>query len=291
MKSIRTDLRNRGGVSLFAFQDVIFSVTGVVIVIALLLALQIDKVKVHAEPKGISTDSDPVTASPEHLNALESELADARILLDQLQAARGASVAAGELEAEIATLEARISSRLKASQKLSANLGGLADTEELKSEAVEIARLSFEIQRCREKLHDLTPSNVEKSASVQELEKQVKEVEATVLGAKAKGRELRLIPGKSDTTKEPIVVDVSDRKIIVRRFGRAESAEIRSINRFVEYCSRFKPTEHFFVFFFRPSGTEQFEDLRQAARRDGFEVGYDAIEENTKLKLGRELAE
>jgi hypothetical protein len=44
-----------------------------------------------------------------------------------------------------------------------------------------------------------------------------------------------------------------------------------------------KPQEQYVVFLIRPSGIGLFKDLVQTARDDGYEVGFDALEENREI--------
>lgn len=264
------------------------SVTGVVIVIALLLALQIDKAPLPTMPTGVSTDTDSILASPDTLQKLESQMAELRVQLDQLRAGYAPTTGQNELEAEIKRLEKSVTLRIRRKQSLATSSVPAMDTQQLVSEIAEVARLKFEIEQLKRELATLTPVATERNLRLQELETLVKKAEASLLAAMAKPRELSLIPEKANTTKEPIIVDVSGKKIVARRFDSGKQETITSVFRFTKYCANFKPTEHYFVFFFRPSGTADFETLRQAARSAGFEVGYDAIEENTVLKLGKE---
>ena len=279
--------RGGGGVSFFAFQDIIMSVTGVIIVIALLLALQIDKVVEPTDPAGVSTDEDSILASNHSLQRLEAQMAELRSQLDQLRSAQSTTAGKNEIEAEIRKLEKLVALRLRKRQNLSEIPDQVVDSEEFTKKIAEVARLKFEIDRVSDKLKEFGPEAIESNARLQDLERNVKDLESVLLAAMEKPRELSLIPEKASSTKEAIIVDVSQGKIVARRFDSGESQEINSIYQFSRYCSGLKTSEHYFVFFFRPSGTSRFEGLRQAARSAGFEVGYDAIEENTVLKLGK----
>ena len=280
-------MRGGGGVSFFAFQDIIMSVTGVILVIALLLALQIDKVQIPTTPAGVSTDEDSILTSTDSLQRLEAQMAELRNQLDQLRAAHSTTTGKNEIEAEISRLEKRVALRLRKKQNLSSSSGPSVDSEEVTKKIAEVARLKFEIDKAKKELMKIGPAAGKRNLRLQELELNVKELEGTLLAAMEKPRELSLIPEKASTTKEPIIVDVSGKRIVAKRFDTAKTEEIASVYRFASYCDRFKTTEHYFVFFFRPSGTNRFEGLRQAAWSAGFEVGYDAIEENTVLKLGK----
>lgn len=287
MKTIRSGIRRAGGVSFFAFQDVIMSVTGVVIVIALLLALQIDKVFVPTEPAGLSTDDDSTLVSAESLQDLEVQMAELRVELDRLRGTSASTAGKNEVEAEIAKLEQLVALRLRKSKDL--KVGSISDDEsdEMTKKIAEVARLKYEIKRTGEELRELAPEVGGRNEELQRLENQVKDLEGALLAAMAKPKELRLIPERAKSTKQPIIVVVSRDEITAQLFDSNAEHKCDTVYQFTNYCSRFKPSEYYFVFFFRPSGTGRFGPLRQSAINAGFEVGYDAIEENTLLRLGK----
>jgi len=293
MRTIRGNLRGAGGVSFFAFQDVITSVTGVVIVIALLLALQIDKIPDPGKgdaagvPGGISADAESRMASSEELEALDAELAEAKRSLAALQGQKRAVETPEEVAAEITELEKSIARRLAKKRRAEKKLNSNSDAPELRTKAAKVAVLRRQIEEIRKKLDEIQPGNQKLSAQLRELELKVKRAEANLLKARDKQRDLVLIPEMSDTTKEAIVVDVTDRALVVKRFDRGDEQRLASDLAFARYCGRMKSSEHYFVFFVRPSGASRFEDLRKIARKAGFEVGYDAIGEKVKLKIGK----
>ena len=57
----------------------------------------------------------------------------------------------------------------------------------------------------------------------------------------------------------------------------------RALSGFVSYVKSAKPKEQYFVFLIRPSGIALFKDLVEAARGSGFEVGFDALEEDKEI--------
>ena len=266
------------------------SVTGVVIVIALILALQIDKVRALGspeEPLGLSTDDSSALASPEELQELELELADIKGKVEQLLVLNRNEESKKEIEADITQLESRITRQinLRNSKKQNGQKDAVASPE-YQQEVAKVEALKIAIEDCIKQLKQLMPQNKELGKSLRNIEIKLKEAESAVIKAKAKERDLVLIPERNNTTKEPIIVDVSANGLVILRLDTGNSRKMVSADNFSKYCSRLKTTDHYFVFFFRPSGISRFEELRKIARREGFEVGYDAIEERTKLKLG-----
>ena len=56
---------------------------------------------------------------------------------------------------------------------------------------------------------------------------------------------------------------------------------------FYRIIEQFEPTKQYFVLFVRPSGAGRFKQIRQAIVNSKFEVGYDAVEEDTKILLDK----
>lgn len=266
------------------------SVTGVMIVIALLLALQIDKVRdpgSPAIPEEVSTDKESVLASSETLEALESELTEVKNHLTQLQASSREGETVEEIRAEIANLENRIERNLQTRNKKRNKISATENTDpEHRKEVAKIVALKAAIERCMKKIKDVVPKNQEISKRLRELEIKVKQIESAILKAREKEQDLVLIPEMNDTTKEPVIVDVSRSGFVVMRIDQRATRNLKTGQQFTAYCRELKKTDHYFVFFMRPSGISLFDDLRKRARQAGFEIGYDAIGEKVKLKMG-----
>lgn len=299
MKSIRKGLRNRGGVSFFAFQDVIFSVTGVVIIIALLLALQIDKIRPPmpradstADYSGtISSDFELGDFSAGRLRALEAKIVEDRERLEESRSSQRSHLGEAELAAETKVLESRVADLLRQRNRLMVARAPALSEGDISPEAVEVARLLFESERNTRRLRELALSNEKLGRNLRSREEMVRELETKALAAVDQSRVLRLIPERTDTTKEPIVVEIGEERVIARRFSAERSPALLSVEGFARYCTGFRPTEHYFVLFVRPSGAKYFEKLCDSVRTAGFELGYDALGEQTVLRLGKEEEE
>ena len=268
MRTIRGNLRGAGSVSFFAFQDVITSVTGVVIVIALLLALQIDKIPdpgkatAAGTPAGVSTDAETPLASSDELERVEAELAEAQRKLAALQAEARSGQTPEEVAAEISELEKRIARRLAKKSRSEEILKSAKLDPQDNAKAAKVAVLQHQIEEIRKKLESIAPENRKLAARLRELETSVKQAEAKLLEAQQKQRQLVLIPELSDTTKEAVIVDVGGDSLVVKRFDRAGEQRLAGGWALTRYCTKLKPSEHYFVFFVRPSGISRFEELR-----------------------------
>jgi len=280
---MRSGRFQRGGqvaISFFAFQDIITAVSGILIVITLLLALHLEEVP------PVSTDDEPASpARAAELEARLAELASMRAAIESLQAAQAITDPAA-LEAEIAKLKQQLAAATtrRAQQEtlasaVKANRAG--DAAEVEVEAVR-----RRIQANAEKLAALERQAAESAAAMAELERQVKDRQAALLAEQQRRNDLWLIPQKSSTSKEPILVVVEDRSVALQRFGQAEPVRVKSTREFADALKVFSKLDHYVIFYFKPSGAGQFSELGSAARDAGFEIGYDAIGEEANVHFG-----
>jgi len=288
MRNIRGSLGGVPRSNFFSFQDIIMSVTGILIVVALMLALQIDRVTNTSPSKGISSDADPPATRGSVLEALEETVATLKQKLEALQGADRKTESEAELRAQIARLEERVLG-LSSRNSVANNHGlGAADLAEITTKTAEILRLREEIRKCEEDLSRFSESATDAGVRMRELEQRVKELESAAIAVRIKSRNLCLIRELSDTTKEPVIVDVGEKSLKLMRFDQEQVIEVASLEDFHRIMRKFRKQDQYFVFYFRPDGASRFEELREVVKNAGFEVGYDAIAEGAELSLGKE---
>ncbi len=264
------------------------SVTGILIVIALMLALQIDKITEINPSSGQSSDTDHLSARSSELEKLEETLASLKEQLEILQNATRKTESEAELANQIARLEERVLNLSGQNSTVKNNNTNTAEFAEVKAKAAEILRMREEIKKHEEAIAQLSEDVMNSGDSLQKLEQKVKELESQVITARLKSRNLRLIRELSDTTKEPIIVDVRKANIRLMRFDQAQITEVGTNEEFRTAVTKFRKQDQYFVFYFRPDGTSRFSILRDIVKNAGFEIGYDAIEEGADLALGKE---
>jgi len=290
MKSIRGDFRGSKGISLFAFQDVIMSVTGVVIVIALILALQIDKVRVPGsplDPSDLSTDEGSRLHSPQDLRELELQVSELSERMRQLLVTNRKEESKNEINADIKDLESRIKRLVTLkSSKTDESVESTLNSSEHLLEIAKIKKLKTNLEDDLKKLNQKISENSELGKDMRNIEIKLKEDASAVTEARLKENDLVLIPELNKSTKEPIIVDVRDNGLVISRLDSGTVTGLVKIHNFSSCCRKLKPSEHYFVFFFRPSGTRHFDELCKVAKEARFEIGYDAIEERANLKMG-----
>ena len=261
------------------------SVTGILIVISLLLAIEIDRQPNEASPTGVSGDTDTPIASQAELSEVLDKLVKAETELEQLRASEQSKESESELNASIERLEQEVARLMS---KASTQKGSAEDTDgELLAKGVEIVRMTSEIEELRKKLDEASDVMSEQGPQLREIEAKVKQAEAAVASARLKGLKVRLVPEQSDTTKEPIIVDLSRTRALVMRFDNPNPVSAANLPEFYRIIERFEPTKQYFVLFVRPSGAGRFEQIRQAIVNSKFEVGYDAVEEDTEILLDK----
>jgi chromosome segregation ATPase len=264
------------------------SVTGILIVISLVLALQLDRMT--APPPRVSSDRE-ADVNADELTALESHVSDLKQELESLYSAGRKTESQAEIEAQMSRMETRVL-RLKAAlmEKLPSETTA-TESPEARSRAAEVLRLREEIRSCNEALSKAESSAAESLSKLHGLEEKVREMEQSVIEARAKSQALHLIRERSDTTKEPVIVDVTAAKLKLMRFDTADVIEMESLSAFYKELEKFQKENQYIILYFRPDGAGRFEELRQAVKNCGFEVGYGAIAANTKLSLGKDDAQ
>jgi hypothetical protein len=119
------------------------------------------------------------------------------------------------------------------------------------------------------------------------LEQKISGVEAKIVKLHSRDGQTWLIPDRSQTAKEPILAIVSGNGVEMDRFNHPEQSQ--QFNKsgarsgFETYLKHSNAKEQYVVFLIRPSGIALFKDLEKTARKKGFEVGFDALEENREI--------
>lgn len=285
MGSIRGNFGKPEKSGLLSFQDIIMAVTGILIVISLLLAIEVDRQPNVARSTGVSGDADTSVASQAELSEILDKLVRAETELEQLRTSEQSRESEGELKASIDRLEEEVVRLMGKSSSQRGQADGV--DEELRAKGIAIVRMTSEIEEVRKRLEEASGVVNEQAPQLRGLETKVKQTEASVASARLKGLKVRLLPEQSDTTKEPIIVDLSRTRAVVMRFDSPKSITAVNLPEFRRIIEDFEPTKQYFVLFVRPSGAGRFEQLRQAILSARFEVGYDAVEEDTEILLNK----
>jgi hypothetical protein len=244
---------------------------------------------------GLPEDSpDPALRSE-----LERVLAET-VTLNESSRTVAATVLAAEgvptasVQAEIEQLRTEIKTKSETASALSAQADESQRQAQALDEKLGLRDLSRENASLKRELERLRAKTREILREMNELEAKVREVEAQTL---AQQNKIWVIPGSSRTSKEPLLVVISGSSVTLERFDRPGSKlalTLQSGTRLAEtkreFLTRLEPFDrlnHYLVFFIKPSGITVFDDLKEAAKRAGYEVGYDAVEEETEVVFGQ----
>jgi hypothetical protein len=281
---MRDRLRNLDSkITFFAFADIITAVSGMLIFITLLLATDL----------GRPTDSRSQAANAELDRQLQETLAqqaeaDAknRGLQNILTTVNTAS-APDKLESDISRLRTELAQEKSKHADLAEQLAASKSNLEERDKVLGITGIRAHIAEDADLLKALTQEDAKVRDATSALENQVKEVQARFAKLQNREGQLWLVPERSSKTKEALLVIVGGNGAQIERFNHPDQTlkldKRGAHDGFESFLKKSKSTSQYFVFLIRPSGIGLFKDLVQVARDQGFEVGFDALEEGTEV--------
>ncbi len=270
-------------ISFFAFADIITAVSGMLIFITLLLATDLDRL---ADTRPVGADSE----SEQRLQAFLRQQAEAEAQnrrLQELLATAETAPAAEKLESDIARLRSQISEERQKQAALTAQITNSLAAMESRDKTLGLTNLKANIQRVAQEAEAIAVLEAKARGEMGTLEYQVARLESQLLKLRKREGQVWLIPDKSATSKEPILVTVSGAGATIERFDKP--AQRRQLDKtsassgFKLYLREVNSLNQYFVFQVRPSGIKLFDDLVKSARDMGYDVGYDALDDQAKL--------
>ncbi len=262
------------GVSFFAFQDIITGTSGFLIVLTLFLALNLDEVITEGSKTA------PVAKREEELRSMLSRIVSLKNLVADLQNRPADDETTlrrmiGQLKTTVAQLETPPTPGLNRDFDATAMDRELRETRQKLLTRLE--KMNASMQQA-----ELLSSGINKD--LPDLEKKIKDTQSSLQRARDRRNVISLVPERSGTSKEPVLVLVQGSLI---RFQRADGAPASagSIPDLVNYLHAVSPATHYVVFYFKPSGANHFESLTKRARQEGFEIGYDVIPEDLDVEF------
>lgn len=276
---MRGRLRAGGAaVGFFAFQDIITSIIGIVIFIALLLSLFIGTEADDLRRKRIAE-----LATPEQLADLDALLARIRALQADLTAALSISNANPEtrianLEEWLATILAQIDAIKEATPTAT------ADQTKIQADLKVLEKLLADHGAKRDLLKkDL----VESSAANESLQRQIEDIQRAILAEEKKRNDIWLIPDEAITTKRPVLAIVSSRGFEIKTLDDSgKSSPTRKGTDITKLLKPFSSLEHYVVFYVRPTAFPEWANIRESVQKLGFEIGYEPVREDQNIQLG-----
>jgi hypothetical protein len=270
-------------ISFFAFADIITAICGVLIFITLLLAT--DLATPTTQTKRV-TDTELERKLAETLKQLTVLDVQNHNLQNLLTAAETAPDSE-KLNADITRLRQQLAEEKRKNTAAAEQLAASQSAIEARDRTLGLTDLKAKIQRIIQDAESLASEEAKVRDEMARLDQRVAAVQSKLLQLRQREGKLWLIPDKSSTTKEPILATISGAGAKVERFDHPdqtkEFSKAVAEGEFESYLSHSKPLDQYVVFLVRPSGIALFEQLVQVAREKGFEVGFDALEENREI--------
>jgi len=270
-------------ISFFAFADIITAVSGVLIFVALLLATDL----------GRPTNSSSQSVDPELEQRLQETLAqqvdvDAQShRLQELLAIADTAPNPEKLQADIARLRSQLAVEQKKQAAVADQMAESQASIVARDKILGLTTLKATVQRVIQEAEAIVEQDAKARNEMATLDQQVSQQQSKLLKLRQRDGQLWLIPDKSSTTKEPILVTVSGAGGAIEHFDHPEqrrqlgSSDVDAA--FRSYLGNAKSLDQYVVFLVRPSGIETFRDLVKSARNLGFDVGFDALEEDRQI--------
>ncbi len=239
--------RNTTKFSLFAFQDIITSVTGIMILVTLILALELLQRKEKSPPKRTAQVTEQVLATVAKNNATMERLSE------QLKEMQDETAKAAPYDID------RVGRQLEALGKLNDQLDReLNGLEKQRSDVAQAAREAAST----ETIEELVNKAKEKLEQLQEL----------------KDRNRVIFNPAAGQTKTPWLVEIDGKDFKVAKVGElAKPAVFSSFNRFKTWAQARDKRSEYFVLLVKPEGIAAFDGARNALKQSGFDVGYDLL--------------
>lgn len=250
--------RTSARISFFSFQDIITSVTGIMILVALLMGLELSQRRMAApaaEATAIASDLRPaVEAAEREIRQLERRLASG-----------------GDKAKQLAAVD---SDRLQAS---------LADLRRQTPEMVnDVAALNAQLARARERLRQAQAkrdSSKTERDQADQLAKQLADAEGRTKKLRTTNRVIYNRP--PNAAKTPWLVEVTAKQISAAPVGKSQRPVVFAaaggdpIDAFCAWAKGRDSDSEYFLLIVKPDGIDAFFYLRDDLTKLGFELGFD----------------
>jgi hypothetical protein len=267
-------------ISFFAFADIITAVSGMLIFITLLLATDLGR-----PTQSTSQDTDPQTQQrldDTLRQQLETDAQNKRLgeLLATAQTAPALEIINSDIERLRSSLASEQQKQSAISNQMTRSNSGLQERDR----TLGLTELKITVQDTVQEAEAIAQHETKVRHEMDGLEQQVASAQARLLGLQARDRQIWLIPDRASTTKEPILVSVSGAGASAEAFDHPEKHQqwdaTHAQSSLKGYLRDAKPLNQYVVFLVRPSGIQLFQELLESTRKAGFDVGFDALEED-----------
>ena len=251
---------------LIFFQDIITSLSGIMIFLTLLMAVDVAS---HHE-FGLSGPVPVFQNNETALQTLRNRVAALREAIKHLSLA-------GLTNSDPRRALANATQAIHEEKR---QQGLMLEQEDLRRE---IERLESELEKTRQ---EAKLSQTEQ----QELESRIRKLDEALAKA-LQDRGIAFIP-ESGIAKTPLLVECSGTTIRAGFLTRAEapsefSTNEGGIDKFMSFASARPASEEYFVLLLKPSAAKYGTTLAMRLKEQGYDVGYDALEEDRSISFAR----
>jgi len=267
----------------FAFQDIITSAMAVLIAIIMLLALYMGGAALHESEEGESAAlTQRLKSVLDHLATTQEDIRDARESTSAEKA--DPALLRGQIEIlrrELAAVSGDAKSKESAASEIRDDDSAKRMRRELNGKRAENAKAAEELRNAAtEAAHSLQ--------EMESLETSVKIREAALLEEESRRNQLWVIPDRSASSKEPILAVIAQNEASFQRFDHPEKQTLNGAaitDGFSAMLKKYSPRNQYIVLYFKPSAAVYFRQLTREAKDAGFEIGYDAINEDVEVNF------
>ena len=277
--------RRRSGspFSLFSFQDIVTSVTAVIILMTLILALELIHRTLEAASPRLVSSADVRQAIDEaqaHVDELRARLRQSGEHLRQ-----AASVSPASLERDLRDTKAQrdtLASELE--QLLKEQVAAMKAEQDAMAQAFDRDAQITEVEKLQAKRKSLARSLADQRQANDAKRREIKEMKLDKT-AKAEGR--RIYNPAPGAAKQAWLVEVAGDRMAAAPLGKAarpvmftQRTTERRVAAFSSWMQKRSAAKDYFVVLIRPDGIAGFDALRATIDARGFDMGFDLIGKN-----------
>lgn len=277
-------------ISFFAFQDIITSTSGILIIVVLLLGTFLGSVAPESpvlnrmlEPK-LLEEKKNLIAEVAKLRELQGSLIDRATNLpvnsDRIHQTRE------RLESEKTKLEAEVRGKKVANQNKTEELSGAIESSGLTPLVSEVEALANSNETAKKAVAKL-------DAEHEQLQKAVEKNEVKLAKFEAEKGKVWLQPRAQDTTKAPLILSLGSEKAQLYEFDKPERSQTwplgskETVAGVTGKLKQYSPRTHYLVIFMHPEGVSEANEIKSIAKdKLGFDVGWDTLEPGKVLQTG-----
>lgn len=250
--------------SLFSFQDIITSVTGILILVTLFLVLSIAQTKNVVEAKD---ESETIEALKKQIEAAKLKVATENAALTKMN---------DELKEIVTTAEIERRDRESKSK-----------IELLQGRLAQLNPMLKSLQEAKKEIEAKVQANAERKSEIEKTSKQLTQIKVAL--EKLSENKLVFLNVVREAGKVPWIIEIHEKKVLVANYEtlaevKVFEGEIASLVKQVREWStqRDKSTEYF-VMVVHPDGIEQYSMLRRLFESEGFDVGVEILGEGSEV--------